>query len=622
MCGIAGFIHRDASMPVDELALRNMTSSLRHRGPDDVGQFIGPGVALGHRRLAILDPACGKQPMSAPLGNVVLTFNGEIYNFVELRDELAGLGFAFRTSSDTEVLLSAYLAWGTDMFPRLNGVWAFALWDSTKQILLLSRDRVGEKPLYYADMGSGIVFASEPKAILRFGHAPAPALGSLNLYLSLGYVPGEDSFFTGIKRVKPGEYLMIDRTRVTHHRYWSLPIIKNGDMRRDRPRVYADFAGLLSDAVRIRMRSDVPYGAFLSGGLDSTSIVLAMNEHTEAPVSTFTIGFPGTGNDERALARLFADAAGTHHHEQVLARDQAMLSVRNIVDVFDEPFGDSSAAAVGLVSQLAVRHVKMALSGDGGDEALSGYDAYRIERLLGIAGAIPRGMFDALVATAQPVIGAMSRAAFGLRTLQRHLATARMGFCDRLATKASWIDQATLQALFPGLLREAISPRDYIGDSLREVSHLDGYYQLMHFHFNTSLPDDMLTKVDRMSMAHSLEVRAPFLDHRLIELLSGVDKSIKTRGLKAKTVLRETVGRHLPRDILAARKRGFSLPVDDWFRSAESAAALHAAALRSRLPVDLRVLRILIDEHRSRSAHYGGFLWILLVLFTWFDVFE
>jgi len=621
MCGIAGFFHKDAAMAVDEGALRAMTSVLQHRGPDDFGHYIGPGVALGHRRLAILDPKCGKQPMSSPFGKVVLVFNGEIYNFVELREELAGLGFAFRTSSDTEVLLSAYLAWGIDMFPRLNGVWAFALWDATKQSLLLARDRVGEKPLYYADRGTSFAFASEPKGILRLGHAASPAPATLNLYLSLGYVPGEESFFSGIKRVIPGEYLIVERTRATRRRYWSLPVIESGDMRRDRNGVYKQFSELLDDAVRIRMRSDVPYGAFLSGGLDSTSIVLTMDEHADTPVSTFTIGFDGSANDERDLARLLAKEVGTHHHEQVLSPHQAMLAVRDIVGIFDEPFGDSSAAAVGLVSQLAARHVKMALSGDGGDETLSGYDAYRIERLLGMTAALPRGMFNALAAMAQPAIGAISCMSPSMHTLQRHLATARMSFGDRLSAKAARIDQPTLLALFPGLLRDAIAPRDYIEESLRNVSHLDGFYQLMHFNFNLSLPDDMLTKVDRMSMAHSLEVRAPFIDHRLIEFMSGVDKSIKMHGLKSKTVLRQTVGRRLPRKILLARKRGFSLPVDEWFRRPESASILKAAAQSSRLPVDLRVLQSLVDQHRSGTANHGGFLWILLVFFTWFDVF-
>ena len=381
MCGIAGIFHFDPSRSVNESVLKKMTTTLSHRGPDGEGFYCKNNIGLGHRRLAIIDLTTGDQPIFNEDKSIAIIFNGEIYNYVELRDELRKLGCSFRTNSDTEVIIRAYETWGTDCQNKLNGMWAFALWDEKKNQLFISRDRIGEKPLYYSTHDNTFVFGSEIKSVLAYGCPRIPNLELTELYLTLGYVPAPYTFYKNISKLQAGHYLIVSQNSVQEKKYWDMPEIDEDNMISDKKQVYEQFENLLRDSVRIRMRSDVPYGAFLSGGLDSAGIVALMSEISKEPVRTFTIGFKEKMFDERKLAAEVAQKFKTDHHEYMIEHAAFDNALKNVMYHFDEPFGDSSALPTGQVSKIAVQKVKMVLTGDGGDEVLSGYNSAWLRNL-------------------------------------------------------------------------------------------------------------------------------------------------------------------------------------------------------------------------------------------------
>ncbi len=615
MCGIAGLFHLDPQHKAGEEALRRMTGVLAHRGPDGDGFYIDGPAALGHRRLSVIDLATGDQPMASADGALVIVFNGEIYNYLELREELVGLGHAFRTTSDTEVILAAYHQWGANCQVRLNGMWAFALLDRRDGTLLVSRDRLGEKPLFHAQVGDCLVFASEIKSILRY--APfARSTEVLHLYLALGYVPAPYTFYEGIRKLQPGTCLVARAGRVALRPYWKLPDIGDADMVDDEPRVLDRFAELFEDSVRIRMRSDVPFGAFLSGGLDSSSVVVAMSKQSREPIETFTIGFDEVAFDERAQARIVARRFHTHHHEDVAGHASFDASLTAVLHAFDEPFGDASAIPVGMVSNLARRHVTVALTGDGGDEVLSGYTSYRSEKFATQYQKLPMAARRALHAAARAALPrARGRVRYRLNRLVRLLELSDAPFRERFASKLSLLDRQSIARLIPpGTV--CIDPEAYFNDLFGRCRFADPFYQLMYFNLSVSLPDDMLAKVDRMSMAHSLETRVPFLDHRIVELTYAAGKSVKLDGYHLKSILRKTIGRELPSAILDGPKKAFSVPLRDWFRRDDLAAQL--TALRNTdFGLDSDGIGKIIDANSSGSHDYGDFIWRLCVLKEW-----
>jgi len=619
MCGIAGFLHFDASRPASAEAVKRMTDSIVRRGPDGEGFVVRGNLALGNRRLAIIDLEAGAQPMSDPQRGTVITFNGEIYNYLELRTELEGLGHRFRTESDTEVLLRAYEQWDLDMLGRLNGMWAFALWDERERRLFVARDRLGEKPVYHATHDGTFVFGSEAKCLIAYG-LPRVANRSLTeVYLALGYVPAPYSYFAGIDKLEPGHFLLVEAGRVEKRRYWVLPARDERDMLRDRRAVNEEFAALLEDSVRLRMRSDVPFGAFLSGGLDSSSIVALMSGLSPLPTETFTIGFSEPSYDERRLARMVAERFGTEHHEHELTPESCDQALGAVLDSYDEPFGDTSAIATGAVSAQARRSVKMVLTGDGGDEAMSGYNAYQTEKLLPLYQRLPR----AVRALPPRVLGLAARRTrgatrFRLARLQRLAASSAASFDERLLKKSMRVGLDVVRAVCPAEPGEFLPVDEYLRDRLAACPYTDGFYRMMYFNLEVSLPEDMLTKVDRMSMAHSLEVRVPFLDHRLVEFLCGVHKDLKMRRLQRKSVLRDTVGKKLPRELLHAGKRGFGVPLYAWFEQGDFAERARSLAGDDSVGFDRDVVRGLLQEDRGGDRDHGAFLWMLLVLDGWF----
>jgi asparagine synthase (glutamine-hydrolysing) len=612
MCGIAGIVFRDRSTIVDQDLLARMTNVLEHRGPDGSGFHTAPGVGLGHRRLAIIDPAAGHQPMVDPDSQNVIVYNGEVYNYVELRSELEALGYRFITHSDTEVILKAYDRWGEDCLQRLNGMWALALWDARRQHLFLARDRLGIKPLHYVADGAKFLFGSEAKSLFAAGVPRQLDPELLDAYLALGYIPAPHCFFRGIRKLPPGHCMVTDGSGTEIKKYWDLPRIDERAMRTDRTAIHEQFSHLISDAVRISMRSDVPFGAFLSGGLDSASVVTLMAEQTPLPVRTFTIGFNEAAYDERGLARLVAAQARTQHHEKVVEREDFHSTLKKVCHHYDEPFGDSSAVPTGHVAHLAAAHVKMVLTGDGGDEVLSGYPAYQVEKVAGCYRRVPapaRRALESALAGAAPLTRGRMR--YGLNRYGRILRTAAWPFTDRLLTKAAWLDRAGRLEIVNGI--RVIPAEDVVADLMRHCLWTDPFYRLMYFNLKISLPDDMLTKVDRMTMAWSLEARVPFLDYRLVELMAQVHKDVKLRGIERKAVLRRTIGRRLPKPLLRAGKRGFVVPLRAWFRSGDFAAPLAGKTL-SDWGISDAAVRSIVERHRAGEQDYGNLIWMLLVL--------
>ena len=616
MCGICGLLHFNTDRAVDRTILQKMNDVLSHRGPDGEGFYIDRNIGLGHKRLSIIDLSTGSQPMMSQDQSLVIVFNGEIYNYIELKEELKASGHTFDTSSDTEVILHAYEEWGFDCQQKFNGMWAFALWDARQKQMFLSRDRIGEKPLHFAVRDNSFLFGSEIKSLLASVLTFEKRSDLLHVYLSLGYVPAPHTFYKGIIRLMPGHFLVVKGGQVNEHTYWDLPSVTEGDMRRDARKIYEEFENCFSDSVRIRMRSDVPYGAFLSGGLDSSSIVAAMSQESRSPVETFTIGFAEKSFDERGMARLVAEQFHTNHHEECVEPDTFDESLRKILFHFDEPFGDASATLVGLVSRLARERVTMALTGDGGDEVLSGYTPYRTEKLSEQYRKIPASIRSSLYHTLG-LLGWATRndLRYKVNRLMRFLDLATRPFEERFVSKLALLSPDSIRALvLPDVPQ--ISMDDFLSGVLGKCNFTDPFYRLMYFNLKVSLPDDMLAKVDRMSMAHSLEARVPFLDHRLVELTYTVDKNIKLLGYNLKNVLKQTYGKKLPTSLVKAPKMSFMVPLREWFKQKRFEGRLNEL-IKSDFGLDSAGIAEIVEANKSSKQDYGDFIWRLFVLKNW-----
>ncbi len=611
MCGITGVLHFDKERKADQSIIKNMTDVISYRGPDGEGYYLHNNLALGHRRLSIIDLSTGDQPMFSEDRKLVLIFNGEIYNYIELKEELKKLGYFFITTSDSEVIIKAYQHWGIDCQNKFNGMWSFALWDENKQLLLLSRDRIGEKPLHYAVFDNSLIFGSEIKSILAFGIPKIPNLELLEIYLSLSYIPAPFTFYKDIHKLKPGHCLLIQNRELKEYQYWDLPEIDENNMVSEKKKVFENFENLFTDSVKIRMRSDVPYGAFLSGGLDSSSIVALMSEISSFPIETFTIGFKERSFDERHLANLVANRFKTNHHEYIVEPETFNESLNNIAFHYDEPFGDSSAIPTGHVSKFAASKVKMVLTGDGGDEVLSGYTIYQGEKFASQYKKLPNWAQTAipsiLSVISRPVTGNLR---FKLNRIEDVCKSSTLDFNTRYLAKAACIELSTIKKL---VKNEQVYPvEDFLVDFMKNCTYKDSFYKLMYLNNKLSLPDDMLVKVDRMSMAHSLETRTPFLDFRLIEYMTHVHKDIKMKKYERKTVLRETLGKKLPGALLTAPKKGFGIPIRQWFKGDSFSERLNNLNNFSHL--ENKIVHEITQMNNSGKKDYGNFIWMLMIL--------
>jgi asparagine synthase (glutamine-hydrolysing) len=620
MCGIAGRFDFDASRRSDPEVLKAMTDALSHRGPDAAGYFIDGGIALGHRRLSIIDLSTGDQPLSNETGSIQVVFNGEIYNFAEVRAELEAKGHRFRTRSDTEVIVHGYEEWGERCVERFRGMFAFALWDAPQHRLMLARDRLGVKPLYYAELPGGIVFGSEIKAILEDSDVSREWLtDAVDAYLTFLYVPAPRTIYRAIKKLPAAHVLVAERGSSRMSRYWDLQFTGDGDSAREEEYL-EELHERLNDAVRLRLVSDVPLGAFLSGGIDSTTVVACMTETSATPPITISVGFDEGSYDEVEHARAVADHLGCEFHALVASPQLDDLLPR-LAWHFDEPFADSSAVPTYYVSQAARRLVTVALSGDGGDELWAGYSKHRVERWEhGVRRVLGR---------AAPVLGRLAHAlplsVRGARAL-RHLAVAPD---QAFALKQAYgmFEPDAKARLYTGDLAAAVDgtdPLTCVRDSYGACGSSDPLDKALYADSQTYMIDDILTKVDRMSMAVSLEAREPLLDHKLLEFAARVPSTLKLKHNRSKYLLRRALERRVPAAILERPKKGFDAPIADWLRgplAPLTVALLFDGRLKQRGLFNDREVSRLWNEHRTQRADHRHRLWQLLMLELWFRQF-
>lgn len=619
MCGIVGILDPVTGATPARVNLQGMNDALVHRGPDGDGLFLAPGVGLGHRRLAIIDVDKGHQPLFNEDGSVVVVFNGEIYNYRELTRELVARGHVFATDSDTEVLVHGWEEWGTGCVERLQGMFAFALWDRRQQTLFLARDRVGIKPLHYARLPSGrLLFGSELKSLLAHPEMTRDLEPrAVEDYFAFGFIPDPRTLLRDARKLPPGHTLLLGPDgHGEPRRYWDLRFSDDGP--RDESTAVDMLQERLDTSVEAHMIADVPLGAFLSGGVDSSSVVAAMARHSERPVHTCSIRFGNPVFDESLHAQQVADLVGAEHRVESVDIDDLDLIAR-LPALYDEPFADSSALPTTRLCGIARRSVTVALSGDGGDEAFAGYGWYAghatRERLRRRVPAPLRGpVFGAIAATLGDADGPGRRARWA-RGWQRVAEGGSAGFtASTMITTASQRD-----ALYsPALKRELAGYRaeTVVADHARRADTDDPLALAQFIDFQLYLPGDILTKVDRASMAHSLEVRVPLLDHRLLEWAATLPASLKLQDGEGKYVLKKAAERRLPKEILYRRKMGFSIPLAEWFRGplrpraealAESDVLLDSGLIRAEAVAGL------VRAHVAGQADHSTLLWALLM---------
>jgi len=648
MCGIAGGSWTGQAEPVSEAILQRMTDAIRHRGPDDWGHYfatsngqVAGGAALGFRRLSIIDLSGGHQPMSNEDGSVWISFNGEVYNYRELKPELEKLGHRFRTVSDTECIVHAYEQWGHDCVSHLRGMFAFAIWDDRRRILFLARDRMGQKPLVYRHDGGRLTFASELKALLQIPGTPRTVdPHAVADYVTLQYVPHPRTMLLGYAKLPPAHWAEFNALtgQFTVERYWQAPykrcsqvshspeadIVPVGSLSHEEWR--ARLRETLTEAVRLRMRSDVPFGAFLSGGIDSTIITGLMQQQSTQRVQTFSIGFAEKKFDERAYAREAATKLGTDHHEFVVD-PSAVEMLPKLTWHYDEPFADSSAIPTMYLSQWTRQNVTVALTGDGGDELFAGYDRYLAVELAARIDRLPRWIRGLLASPLWQRLPASVQQKSRLRQMKRFLAALGQSPERRYANWISIFDDARRPELFSADFRQQLRTCDgasFIIGAYNQSDESDFVHRTTSVDVETYLPCDILTKVDIASMAFSLECRSPFMDHRLVELAAQMPRELKLRARRGKRILVETFADLLPESIQTRRKMGFGVPLDHWFRG--SLRSLLADTLLDpkslgRGYFDPAAVRKLIEEHTSSQWDHSARLWLLLVFELWHQRF-
>lgn len=627
MCGICGLLATRHGDRVDPRPVEAMLASLRHRGPDDQGFWVeGEGrVALGATRLAIIDLAGGHQPLGNEDGSVWASQNGEIYNHAQLRRELADKGHRFRTQSDTEVLVHAYEEWGLDFVQQLRGMFAIAVWDGPRGRLVLARDRLGIKPLHYGEHEGRLAWGSEIKALLAAGFPRRLDAAALHDYLSFNVVPAPRTMFQGIHKLPPAHLAVWEGGSLRLQRYWRLPA-STGRLPTEQVRpgaLAAQLRGHLEDAVAACMVSDVPVAAFLSGGLDSSVVVALMSRLAGRQVDSFAVGFGEAGYDELPWARQVAAHCGTAHHETVVRPDGGDL-VHRLVEAFDEPFADSSAVGSWIVAQEAAKAAKVVLSGDGGDEVFGGYVIYQADRLAPLYRRLPRLLRERwLPRLGERLPASEAKMSWDLKA-RRFLAYASL---DPVSAHASWrliFDEATKAALYaPDFAAARHDSLDALRAIYRDHPDPDPLNRFLAMDSLVSLPDDMLTKVDRSSMAHSLEVRVPLLDHPLVEWMSALPAAgVKLRGLRLKALLKEAAEGLLPASVIHRRKAGFHVPVPAWLKGELApllASQLSEPRLRRQGIFRPDAVARLIQENQAGKANHSRNLWGLLMFSLWYE---
>lgn len=634
MCGIAGGVWSIGSEGLSRAVLERMTDALVHRGPDAEGHWLQPpntnelkrnaepslGVALGFRRLAIIDLATGNQPMDNEDGSVRIVFNGEIYNYQDLRHRLEGSGHTFRTHTDTETIVHLYEDLGLDCFEHLNGMFAIAIWDSLRNRLVLARDRLGKKPLYYTVQNGRLLFASELKSLLQVpGIQKQMDPGAVDLYLTYQYIPHPHSIYQGIHKLPPGHFAVFENGQVKVESFWKVDWSKEISI--DQATASQKLKELLLDSIRIRLRSDVPLGAFLSGGIDSSLVVAIAQQQLQTPIRTFSIGFSESDFDETRYAKMVADHVGTKH-ERFEVNASGMDIVDRLVDQYDEPFSDSSAVPTWYLCELTRQHVTVALSGDGGDELFGGYERYRALEWSGrLQSWLPVSWLN------QSWLIKRLPDSNARRSLLRRVRR----FCEALGQPPverymNWIQifgEASRLDLYQESFIQQLPDRNPV-DFLRNAWNKAGNRDLLSCasvaDLQTYMPCDLMTKVDIASMAHSLEARQPMLDYRLVEWAASLPSHLKLKGTRGKKLLMDTYHDLLPNEIWHRPKMGFGVPIAKWFRTSlrdRTMDALLGADARCHAIFRPEAIRALIEEHMSGKGNQAYRLWNLLMLELW-----
>ncbi|MCI0515559.1 asparagine synthase (glutamine-hydrolyzing) [candidate division KSB1 bacterium] len=625
MCGICGVVNFHREHPVAETDLRNMCRVIRHRGPDDEGVYVKENIGLGMRRLSIIDLASGHQPITNEDGTVWIVFNGEIYNYQSVRQNLIQAGHRFSTNSDTETILHAYEEYGEHCPEYLNGMFAFAIWDERKHRFFMARDRLGIKPLYYYLDSEQLIFGSELKSILQLPSVPRRVnLEALDNFLTFEYIPAPLSIFQGINKLEPGHSLSWENGKTNVRQFWSLQF-------QLRPAaedvICEELRSILQDAVKIRLMSEVPLGAFLSGGIDSSTIVALMSRVMDQPVKTFSIGFEDATYNELKYARLIAKKFNTEHHEFTIKPNAVELTETLVKNFVDEPFGDFSLFPTYLVSKMARQFVTVVLSGDGGDELFAGYDQYIANRIAKMYQMIPRvlrrGVIEKLVAKIPPTDKKK-----GLVNRTKRFVEGAMLPPDLAHTRwMIFLTEQERKLLFtPDIMQQVnqCDPYGFIRHNFKQAPSRDALEQQQYVDLKTYLVDDILVKVDRMSMATSLEARVPFLDYRVVEFAATIPSRLKLAGLshqKTKYILKKAMEGILPTEIIYRNKEGFSIPIKNWLRHElrpMMEEVLAPARLKAEGYFNVPYIEQLKNEHLMNIQNHSHRLWALMIFEIWY----
>ena len=624
MCGIVGIVNT-GTRPVDEALLSRMCAAIAHRGPDDDGFYVKGPIGLGMRRLSIIDVSGGRQPIPNQQESAWIVFNGEIYNYLELRQDLEKFGYRFRTNSDTEAIIHAYDRYGEECPKYLRGMFAFAIWDEDQKQLFLARDRVGKKPLLFAQIGDELIFGSEFSALLLHPRVSRDIdNAALDQYLSFMCVPAPFTAFRSVRKLEPGHTLVWRDGNIRTQRYWQPDFSHKLDITEEDAGERA--IEILRDAVRVRLMSEVPLGAFLSGGIDSSAVVALMSQESAEPVKTFSIGFEEQDFSELHHARRVAQHVGADHHEFIVKPD-ALEVLPVLVDHYGEPYADSSAIPTYYVARETRKHVTVALNGDGGDETFAGYERYAAMRVAENYHRLPRLLRETVVRKAVELLPTTEARRSRIRDAKRFIRSASLPRVERYLRWVSAFNSEDKKELYSTAFREQAAEHNASETLDRWFAHANGAGIVdasLLTDLMTYLPNDLLVKVDIATMAVSLEARSPFLDHHVIEFAASLPEHLKLRGLTTKYLLKRVLRKLLPAENLNRRKMGFGVPVGHWFRGSLQPflrETLLSERALNRGMFQREKVRRLIELHASGEREYSHQLWTLLVLEVWFNRF-
>ena len=624
MCGICGVIHKHKDYPVEHADVKKMCDVIEHRGPDDEGQFVYQNVGIGMRRLSIIDLSSGHQPIYNEDKSLVIVFNGEIYNHKAIRAELIANGHVFSTKTDTEAILHAYEQWGVHCVEKLNGMFAFAIWDSRKNRAFLARDRIGIKPLYYYCDETRLVFASELKSIVQIKSVPKEIEPkALDTFLTFEYIPSPYSIFKNVLKLPPGHWMLYEDGQIKIRQYWHLHYEQSAaseDVLNER------LDELLNDAVKLRLMSDVPLGAFLSGGLDSSSIVAMMTRNSNEPVKSFSIGFDDVTYNELPFARTIAKKFNTEHFEEIIRPDAASLTEK-ILWMLDEPFGDFSVFPTFLVSEMARKYVTVVLSGDGGDELLAGYDTYVAQQVARKYSRLPEFLRKSAI---EPIINAFpptgKKKGF-INKAKRFIEGTRLPGHLQHVRWMIFLQETEKELLYSPDFSRSLNGYNsfgFIEELFSKVTSNDPLDQQEYVDIKSYLVDDILVKVDRMSMANSLEARVPFLDHKFVEFAATIPSQLRLHGKRTKYILKTSLKDELPLQIIERGKEGFSIPIKNWIKNEIKPIMLDSLSeknVREKGYFDPQFVNRLVDEHLQGKENHSHRIWALMVFHMWYDLY-